>query len=92
MACVETEDSGPYQFYANDPQVEANDLTTTVDSVKWGSFWRHSPVIKFSDTRSTTGAAPLQGQHNESILRELGYSNAQIENFQAKNVLLAETL
>ena len=92
VACVETEDSGPYQFYTNDPQVEANDLTTTVDSVKWGSFWRHSPVIKFSDTRSTTGAAPLQGQHNESILRELGYSNAQIENFQAKNVLLAETL
>ena len=92
IACVEAEESGPYQFYANDPQVEANQLTVNVDSLKWGSFWRHSPVIKFSQTKSTTGAAPLQGQHNESVLRELGYSDIQIEDFQRKQVLLAESL
>lgn len=92
IACVETEDSGPYQFYANDPQVEANSLTVNVNSVKWGSFWRHSPVLKFSQTKSTTGAAPLQGQHNESVLRELGYSKTQIEDFHSRNVLLAESL
>jgi crotonobetainyl-CoA:carnitine CoA-transferase CaiB-like acyl-CoA transferase len=92
IACVEAEDSGPYQFYANDPQVEANQLTVNVDSLKWGSFWRHSPVLKFSQTKSTTGAAPLQGQHNESVLRELGYSDIQIEDFQSKKVLLAESL
>ena len=92
IACVETEASGPYQFYANDPQVEANELTVNVDSLKWGAFWRHSPVIKFSNTKSTTGAAPLQGQHNVSVLRELGYSDTQIEDFHAKRILLAEIL
>jgi len=92
IACVEAEDSGPYQFYANDPQVEANTFTVNVDSLKWGSFWRHSPVLKFSSTKSATGSAPLQGQHNESILRELGYSNIQIEDFQIKKILLSENL
>jgi crotonobetainyl-CoA:carnitine CoA-transferase CaiB-like acyl-CoA transferase len=46
-------------------------------------------AIEFSDTRPEPGGAPpVLWQHSRHILRELGYSDAQIDGFAAAGAII----
>ena len=64
-----------------------NGFTTEVEHVRLGSFWRHSPVLGFSKTPGKVGSGILRGQHTMPIMKELGYSEAEVHALKAKGVL-----
>jgi crotonobetainyl-CoA:carnitine CoA-transferase CaiB-like acyl-CoA transferase len=92
VTCVRAEDSGPYQFNISDPHVEENGYLTEVESLRFGKFWRYSPIVRFSHTTPKVGAGPLRGQHNEAILQEMGYGEEQIRDFEERGIIAKEKL
>ena len=87
VACVKAEDRGMYYFFNEDPHVQENGLLTQVKAPRFGEFWRYSPVIDFSDTPGRVGPGPLKGQHTRPILRALGYTDEQIDEFKQRKVV-----
>ena len=87
VACVKAEDRGMYYFFNEDPHVRENGLLTQVEAPRFGEFWRYSPVIDFSETSGKAGPGPLRGQHTSPILKELGYTDAQIHDFKQRQVV-----
>ena len=73
---------------SNDPDVIANGYVTEVDYPKYGKKLKvHGSPWNFSETPARVGIAPELGEHNEPVLKELGYSAADIEGFKARNVI-----
>ncbi len=71
-----------------DPQARANDMFVTVDHPKIGKMEMVGVPMKLSRTPGKPKCAPpMLGQHNEEILRELGYSQAQVEELRKKEVI-----
>ena len=87
VACVRAEDRGMYFFFNDDPHVQENGLLTQVEAPRFGEFWRYSTVVDFSETSGKAGPGPLKGQHTRPILRELGYTDAQIHDFKQRKVV-----
>jgi len=73
---------------SNDPDVIANEYVTWVDYPKYGKKIKvHGSPWIFSETPPKIGIAPELGADTEPILKELGYSNAQIKEFRDKKVI-----
>jgi crotonobetainyl-CoA:carnitine CoA-transferase CaiB-like acyl-CoA transferase len=73
---------------SNDPDVIANGYVTEVEYPKYGKKLKvHGSPWNFSETPARVGIAPELGEHNEPVLRELGYSAADIEGFKARGVI-----
>jgi crotonobetainyl-CoA:carnitine CoA-transferase CaiB-like acyl-CoA transferase len=87
VGCIQAEDRGSYHFFAEDSHIEDNELTTNIQTQRFGTLWRHSPLIKFSHTPGRTGSAPLKGEHTAAIMRELGYNENDINNFKARGII-----
>lgn len=87
VACVQAEDSSMFHFFSEDRHIEENGFTTEVASLRHGTFWRYSPVLRFSLTPGKAGSGPLRGQHTPSVLKELGYSEEQIQDFKVRGVV-----
>ena len=87
IACVKVEDSNMFNFFDSDPHVQLNEFTTEVSHKRFGSFWRYSPVLKFSRTPCKAGGGILRGEHTNPILNELGFSQDKIAAFKKEGVL-----
>ncbi|MXX52893.1 MAG: CoA transferase [Dehalococcoidia bacterium] len=87
VGCVQTEDRGMYHFFSEDPHVEENGLRVDVEHPRFGPLWRYAPILDFSHTSCVAGAGILRGQHTIPILKELGYSGAEIHEMRAKKAL-----
>ncbi len=73
---------------SNDPDVIANGYVTHVDYPKYGKKLKvHGTPWQFSETPAKPGIAPELGQHNEAMLCDLGYSEAEIKDLKARKVI-----
>ena len=73
---------------SNDPDVLANGYVTEVEYPKYGKKLKvHGSPWHFSETPARIGTAPELGEHNESILTDLGYSAAEIQGFRERKVI-----
>jgi crotonobetainyl-CoA:carnitine CoA-transferase CaiB-like acyl-CoA transferase len=73
---------------SHDPDVLANGYITEVDYPKYGKTIKvHGSPWQFSETPAHIGMAPELGEHNIPILTRLGYTEDQIQNLKAKNVI-----
>lgn len=73
---------------ADDPDVLANRYITEVEYPKHGKKVKvHGSPWHFSETPPTIGIAPELGEHNVPILKDLGYSDAQIREFKDKKII-----
>lgn len=83
--------AGPYNSVdelRDDPQVIANDLITELEHPLVGHLRMVGPPVKFSETPvRVQGPSPTLGQHNEEILKRLGYDEAKIEQLRARGVI-----
>jgi crotonobetainyl-CoA:carnitine CoA-transferase CaiB-like acyl-CoA transferase len=73
---------------SNDPDVLANGYVTEIEYPTHGKRLKvHGSPWHFSETPAKLDRAPTLGEHNESVLSELGYSAAQIEDFKARKII-----
>jgi crotonobetainyl-CoA:carnitine CoA-transferase CaiB-like acyl-CoA transferase len=73
---------------SNDPDVLANGYVMEVDYPTHGKRLKvHGSPWHFSETPANVGRAPTLGEHNESVLSELGYSAVQIKDFRDRRVI-----
>jgi crotonobetainyl-CoA:carnitine CoA-transferase CaiB-like acyl-CoA transferase len=73
---------------SNDPDVLANGYITEVEYTKHGKKLKvHGSPWQFSETPAKIGVAPELGEHNEVVLKELGYSAADIQGLRERNVI-----
>jgi len=71
-----------------DPQVRHIGAAATVNSRKLGEFRIINQAVKLSRTPASMATAPPEmGEHTDEIMAELGYGNAEIAAFRAKNVI-----
>jgi formyl-CoA transferase len=63
----------------SDPHLRARDMIVEVEHPVRGRYVTVGNPIKLSASPTTIGPAPLLGQHRHEILRELGYSDADID-------------
>ena len=87
VACVKAEDRGMYYFFNEDSHVRENGFLTEVEAARHGKFWRYTPVVGFSETPGRAGPGPLKGEHTRPVLRELGYTEDQIDDFKERGVV-----
>lgn len=67
-----------------DPQVLANDMLVDIpDSPFIATQTVTSPISIEGQEKMPAKAAPDQGRHTEEILREIGYSNSQIDQLRS---------
>jgi formyl-CoA transferase len=62
-----------------DPHLKARDMIVEVDHPVRGKFFTVGNPIKLSASKTTITPSPLLGQHREEVLRELGYTGADIK-------------
>jgi formyl-CoA transferase len=66
-----------------DPHLRARDMIVEVSHPVRGSYITAGNPIKLSASPTKISAAPLLGQHRQEILKELGYTPAQIDALAA---------
>jgi crotonobetainyl-CoA:carnitine CoA-transferase CaiB-like acyl-CoA transferase len=75
-------------FLYTDPQAKAMNLMTTVEHPSLGgTYWRHAPLINFSETPARAQAVCENGEHTRAILGELGYNDADVDELRSANVV-----
>jgi crotonobetainyl-CoA:carnitine CoA-transferase CaiB-like acyl-CoA transferase len=65
----------------SDPQVRHNQIVATFDHPKAKQFRTIGPPVRFSRSPSSVKRPPLLGEHSREILKEIGYADADIEQF-----------
>jgi crotonobetainyl-CoA:carnitine CoA-transferase CaiB-like acyl-CoA transferase len=98
LGCVRADAMGHRRFLYEDPQAQAIGFMVPtasrafVDQAPGGKYWRHAPVVQFSETPCESGKPYLGlGEHTRQILQEFGYDEAAIARMkEAKVVGLAE--
>lgn len=74
-----------------DEQVRANGLLVVEDYAELGAVRQPRPVARFDHTPSAiAGPAPYLGEHNAPVLAQLGYSQDQIADLEARGGLGGE--
>ena len=73
---------------SNDPDVLANGYVTEIDYPKFGKRLKvHGSPWNFSETPAQIGIAPELGADNDTVLGDLGYTPAQIENLRERKII-----
>lgn len=71
----------------NDPQVIARNIVEQWDHPTAGLMNQPSHPIKFGASRPARRPAPLPGEHTDALLQALGYSETELHELRATNVI-----
>jgi crotonobetainyl-CoA:carnitine CoA-transferase CaiB-like acyl-CoA transferase len=94
LGCVRADAVGHRRFLHEDAHATAIGFMVQtksrafVDRAPGGAYWRHAPVVKFSETPCEAGK-PYEGlgEHTRPVLRELGYDSLAIERLRDAKVI-----
>src|SRR5271168_8326 len=87
VGCVEVNMTGQPVFTAYDPILRETGLTVADEHPIFGEMVRAAPPVAFSETPGRVAPPCVRGQHNRSILSELGYSDGDITKLEELNVV-----
>jgi crotonobetainyl-CoA:carnitine CoA-transferase CaiB-like acyl-CoA transferase len=94
LACVRADGLGHRRFLYEDAHTRATGFMVPAhsrafaDQAPDGRYWRHAPVVKFSETPCEAGKPYCGlGEHTREVLQEFGYDGAAIERFKEANVI-----
>lgn len=94
LGCVRADAVGHRRFLHEDPHAKAIGFMVQTksrafaDQAPDGRYWRHAPVVKFSETPCEAGK-PYEGhaEHTRAVLQDLGYDAAAIERLRNDKVI-----
>ena len=94
LGCVQADGPSHVRYLHEDPQSIANGFMVPTRSSSFanlspdGRYWRHAPVVAFSDTPCEAGK-PYQGlgSHTQAVLRELGYDEDSMTRLKEQKVI-----
>jgi crotonobetainyl-CoA:carnitine CoA-transferase CaiB-like acyl-CoA transferase len=94
VGCVQADGSSHKRFLYDDPQAQALGFMVPTahplfaSSAPAGRYWRHGPVVAFSETPCEEGK-PYEalGQHTVEILSDLGYTDSEIDVLREEEVV-----
>ncbi len=97
VACVRADKASHVRFLHTDPQTAAMGFMVMTQSSEFaeqapeGRYWRHAPVVKFSDTPCEAGK-PYEGPatHTRQVMRRLGYDDAAIDRLAEAKAIAVE--
>tara|TARA_B100000315_G_scaffold186283_2_gene175635 strand:+ start:38 stop:2305 length:2268 start_codon:yes stop_codon:yes gene_type:complete len=78
LGCVVADHQSMSEFFLNDPHVQENSLMIEAEHARWGAYLRYGPMVEFSRSSNTLGAAVLAGANTDSLLHELEYTDDEI--------------
>jgi crotonobetainyl-CoA:carnitine CoA-transferase CaiB-like acyl-CoA transferase len=88
VGCVAVNMDGQPVFTSYDPALRASGLTVTFEHPLFGKMVRAAPPIAFSDTPGRVAPPCLRGEHNRAVLSELGYTEAEIADLEARGAVI----
>jgi crotonobetainyl-CoA:carnitine CoA-transferase CaiB-like acyl-CoA transferase len=88
VGCVAVNLEGHPNFVCFDPVLRETGLTLTYDHPLFGEMVRTAPHVTFSETPGRVAPPCVRGQHNRSILGDLGYSDEEIARFESDGVVI----
>ena len=87
IACVRADEALEGDFYADHPHARANDLSVEVEHPYIGKYRRYGGLVEFSMTPGIYRTSTQIGQHTKPLLREIGYSNREIEDLGTRGIV-----
>jgi crotonobetainyl-CoA:carnitine CoA-transferase CaiB-like acyl-CoA transferase len=76
-----------FAFLYKDEQVVANQFTVMTEHPSIGRYWRHAPLVQFSETPGKITCTSVQGEFTQRLLGELGYDEAAMDELRAAGVV-----
>jgi crotonobetainyl-CoA:carnitine CoA-transferase CaiB-like acyl-CoA transferase len=94
IGAVQADRASHVRYLHSDPQPLATGFMVMTSSPEFadkasgGRYWRHAPVVKFSETPCEAGKSyEGPGQHTRQVLRQLGYDDVAIDRFAETGVI-----
>jgi crotonobetainyl-CoA:carnitine CoA-transferase CaiB-like acyl-CoA transferase len=87
IAVVRAYESSYSEFTCTDPVLRQTEMVIEIDHPVFGQIWRAGPALRFSETPSRVAPSCLNGQHTQTILRQLGYDDDAIAKLKADAVI-----
>jgi crotonobetainyl-CoA:carnitine CoA-transferase CaiB-like acyl-CoA transferase len=90
LGCVRADGPVPGAFFLHDAQIRENRFTARVTHPQHGDYLRHGPIVRMRGVEERLRAAPMAGQHADTILAELGFTGAEIVTLRERNIIWSE--
>jgi crotonobetainyl-CoA:carnitine CoA-transferase CaiB-like acyl-CoA transferase len=87
VGCVQADVMSNFAFLYKDEQVVANQFTVMTEHPSIGRYWRHAPLVQFSETPGKITCTSVQGEFTQRLLGELGYDEAAMDELRAAGVV-----
>jgi crotonobetainyl-CoA:carnitine CoA-transferase CaiB-like acyl-CoA transferase len=88
VGCVEADTRGQPIVTSFDPALRETGLTVSYEHPLFGEMVRAAPPVSFSETPGRVAPPCVRGQHNRSVLAELGYTPDEIAGLEASGAVI----
>jgi crotonobetainyl-CoA:carnitine CoA-transferase CaiB-like acyl-CoA transferase len=90
VPAVRADAASHHDFMLLSEQTRANEISVETTQPGLPLFWRAGPAIRFSEHPTPLDPSDALGEHTESILRELGLSDAEIADLDERGITRAK--
>ena len=89
VACVRVTEIDKEEFFLDDPHSHDNDLVveTEDESPRYGRYVRPGGIVHFSEMLGRFRVAPYAGEHTSAIMKEVGYTDQQIDDYRERRIV-----
>ena len=88
VGCAAAQMGGQGSFVSFDAGLRQSGLAVEYDHHMFGPMVRAAPPVSFSETPGRVAPPCARGQHNRSVLAELGYDESEITAFEAEGAVI----
>ncbi|HKE72725.1 MAG TPA: CoA transferase [Acidimicrobiales bacterium] len=89
VGCVAVQLQGQPVFTSFDPVLRETGLTVEVEHPLFGTMVRAAPAVRFSESSARVAPPCMRGEHNRALLAELGWSEGEIADLEARGIVIA---
>jgi crotonobetainyl-CoA:carnitine CoA-transferase CaiB-like acyl-CoA transferase len=90
IGCARADGPAPGRFWSDDLHVRENGFVASARHARHGDVLRWGALVHVNGFPSLRAAAPLCGEHTDSVLAELGRSAEEIASLRARGVVASE--